>query len=361
MVSEESRALVHKYRNGIRRKYTFYFIAVAMIALMSVYSLSISKVDITLVQSMEIIWNHLTGNLPVRSEDYVGWWIDQIVVNDNAPRTIAGICVGAILAVCGTIMQSVTRNPLTDPYTIGISSAALLGVTISVVYGASVIPFFGDDVSKIVNAFVFALIPSFAIVFVSTFKRTSSTMMILIGIALMYVFSAITTFIKFNADPEEIEEIYEWSLGTLSSVDWIGVYLLIVAAIFIFVAMMCLSNRINVLGTGDNPAISLGENPVKVKIMCFVIISIATAISVCYTGTIGFVGLVGPHLARLLVGNNNKLLIPLSFVIGALMVVGADCIVRSLPNVLPVGVITALIGSPIFLYFLYRQRKGYVW
>lgn len=329
--------------------------------MISVYSLSISRVDISFIEAMQIVWNHIVGDVPNRSEDYIAWWVDQIVVNDNAPRTIAGICVGATLAVCGAVMQSVTRNPLTDPYTIGISSAALLGVTVAVVYGMSIVPFMGHGTSMIVNAFVFALIPAVAIVFVSTFKKTSSTMMILIGIALMYIFNAITTFIKFNADPEQIAEIYEWSLGTLSAVDWDGVATLIAAAAASLLVLLVMANRINVLGTGDNPSVALGESPVRVKIVCFVVISMVTAVAVCYTGTIGFVGLVAPHLARLLVGNNVKHLIPLSFIVGALMVVGADCIVRMLPNVLPVGVITALIGSPIFLYFLYKMRRGSTW
>lgn len=284
-----------------------------------------------------------------------------MVVNDNAPRTICGVCVGILLAVSGAVMQSITRNPLTDPYTIGISSAALLGVTIYIVFGICVIPFLDGDVGQIANAFVFSLIPAAAIVAVSTFKKTSSTIMILIGIALMYVFSAFTTFIKFNAAEEELQEIYEWSLGTLSSTDWGSVATMVVMSIILIVGMVLLANKINIISSGDKEAVSLGESPVRIRVICFVLISIGTAVAVCYTGTIGFVGLVAPHIARLFVGSNNKILIPASAILGGMMVVGSDCLVRLLPAVLPVGVITAIIGSPLFLYFLFKQRRKSVW
>ena len=361
MVSEYVERSVRAYRRADRRRLLYALLMILTIFAVCVYSLSISRVDISFVQAMEVIWNNITGDLPSRTEDYLSWWIDQVVVNDNAPRTICGVCVGILLAVSGAVMQSITRNPLTDPYTIGISSAALLGVTIYIVFGICIIPFAEGSTGQIVNAFVFSLIPAAAIVLVSSFKKASSTMMILIGIALMYVFTAFTTFIKFNAAEEDLQEIYEWSLGTLSSTDWASVVPMVVMSVVIILTMVVLANRINIIGSGDKEAMSLGESPVRIRIVCFVLISVATAVAVCYTGTIGFVGLVAPHIARLFVGSNNKILIPASAIIGGLMVVGSDCIVRLLPAVLPVGVVTALIGSPLFLYFLFKQRKKSVW
>ncbi|MBO4797300.1 MAG: iron ABC transporter permease [Candidatus Methanomethylophilaceae archaeon] len=339
----------------------FVLIFIAAVFFVCVLSLTISRIDITFVQAMEVIYNHITGVIPDRKEDYAGWWIDQVITNDNAPRTICGVCVGAVLAISGAVMQSITRNPLTDPYTIGISSAAMFGVTITVVYGICAIPGLAGEEGKIVNAFVFALIPSAAIVFVSSFKKVSPTMMVLIGIALMYMFSAFTTFIKFNAESEKLQEIYEWSLGTLSKTDWGSVAVISSVFVLILVSMVILANRINVINAGEKESVSFGENPVRIRLVCFVIISLATAASVCYTGTIGFVGLVAPHIARLFVGSNCKILIPASAILGGLMVVGSDCIVRSISVDLPVGVITALIGSPLFIYFLFRQRRKAIW
>lgn len=361
MTTESVLSGVRDYRRRTSRRLLFAVLAIAAVALVSVMSLSISRVDISLVQALEVVWNHITGNVPLKSEDYSSWWIDQIVINDNAPRTIAGICVGAILSVCGAMMQSVTRNPLTDPYTLGISSAAMFGTTIAIVMGICIVPGLDGTAAQIANAFFFSLIPAMAVVLVSCFKRTTPTMMILVGIATMYLFNAFTTFIKFNADADAVEEIYEWGLGTLVKVDWTSMVPLIVTVALLTVLAMSLANRINVISAGDAYATSLGERSVIVRIVCFILISVAVAVAVCFTGTIGFVGLVGPHVARLFVGSNCKVLIPFSAIIGALMVVGADVLVRSLPHVLPVGVVTALIGSPLFLYFLYVQRRKSVW
>ncbi len=361
MASDFVRDGIRKYRSAGRRRLLYSLILIAVIFAVCVYSLSVSRLEMTFGQALEAVWNHITGNVPSRTEDYQAWWRDYVIVNDNAPRTICGVCVGIVLAASGAVMQSITRNPLTDPYTIGISSAALFGVTVFITSGFCIVPFLDGDSGKIANAFLFCLVPVFAIVAVSTFKRTTSTMMILIGIAIMYMFNAFTTFLKFNASEEDLQEIYQWGLGTLSFVGWNAVVMLIAASVILLIVMELLADRIDVVALGDKEAVSLGESPVKIRIVCLVMISVATAVAVCYTGTIGFVGLVGPHIARLFVGSGSKALIPTSALIGALMVVGSDCIVRMLPTVLPVGVITALIGSPLFLYFLYKQRKKSVW
>ena len=352
---------IRSYHLKTRHSIKVMLVFIMLISIISIYSLSVSRVDISFSQAFDVIMNHITGDLPIKAENYKEWWIDTVVIRDNAPRTICGICVGSILAVSGAVMQSITRNPLTDPYTIGISSAALLGMSISLVYGVCVVPFATGVVSNIINAFLFSLIPVVIITAISVVKKMSSTMMILIGIAMMYVFNAFTTFIKFNAEAEQIHEIFEWSLGTLTGVTWQAVSILIVVSILFIVASMFMATRINVISSGEKEALSMGENPVRIRLACLILVSIAVAVAVCFTGSIGFVGLVAPHIARLFVGSNCKILIPFSVIIGALMLVGSDVIVRLLPNVLPVGVVTALIGSPVFLYFLYKQRTRATW
>lgn len=357
MASDYVKREVSGYRARQHRKMLYYLAVAAVLFIICVLSLSISRLDISFGQVIEAIWNHIAGTVPDKDSAYLDWWIDRNVV-DNGARTVCGICVGAVLAMSGAVMQTTTRNPLTDPYTIGISSAALFGVTLSVIFGFCIIPGVGDEPSKMINAFVFALVPAAVIIIVSSMKRLTSNMMILVGIAMMYLFSAFTTFFKFNADSEKLEEIYRWSLGTLTDTTWDSVAVMVPAAILFLIVLMALVNRIDVLGTGDSASVSLGVNPVILRTGLFVIISAVTAIAVCYTGTIGFVGLVAPHIARLFVGSSNKLLLPLSAMIGAIMIVGADIIVRSIPQDLPIGVITALIGSPLFLYFLYKQRAN---
>jgi ABC-type Fe3+-siderophore transport system permease subunit len=262
------------------------------------------------------------------------------------------------LAISGAVMQTVTHNPLAEPYTIGISSAALFGVTISIALGMSVIPGLGKDAAIATNAFIFALIPALVIVLATTFRKLTPNMMVLIGIGMMYVFSAFTTLIKFNATEESLQEIYIWSIGTVGKIGWDELVPLSITAVLVIIGFYILSGRLNILMSGDKVCQSLGVNPFKLRIISFVLVSLGVAVCVCYSGTIGFVGLVAPHITRLFTGNNNKLLIPLSAISGALLILIGDIIVRMLPGGLPAGVITALIGSPLFLYFLFRQRAN---
>ncbi len=351
---------VARYRKKEYRRLMYILVFIAICFVVSFYSLSVSKFGVTMDDVFNSIVNHLTGNIPARGtgEQYYIWMLDKVIMDDNLPRAIGGVAVGATLAICGAMMQSITRNPLTDPYTIGISSAALFGVALSLCYGVCIIPVFSGDEAAIINAFVFSLIPATVIIFVSTFKKMSSTMMILVGIGMMYMFSAFTTFMKFNAEAETLHEIYAWSLGTLSKTDSTTTLPLILSFVLILLFSLFIANKINVMSTGDNMSKSLGVNPIRLRIVCFLVMSVATAVCVCYTGSIGFVGLVAPHIARLFVGSDNKILLPASAVLGAMMVIVSDITVRLLPGGLPVGTITALIGSPLFIYFLYRQRRN---
>ena len=346
---------IKTYRAKERRKVVLLFVMIAIIACAAIYSCTIETMTIRFSEVVEIIKKSLTDTPWTNRLEEVK---ANIIYTRSMPRTIVSILVGMSLAIGGAMMQSITRNPLTDSYTIGISSAAMLGVTIGVVYHICIIPFFNGDLASIVNAFLFALIPSAAIVLVSSFKKMSPNMMILIGIGIMYMFNAFSTFIKFNADPEALQEIYEWSIGSIGSiVGWNSIIPLIIGTIIIFAFGMYLANDINVLSSGDSMSKALGVKPVFTRVLCFVAISVSTGICVCFTGTIGFVGLVAPHIARLFVGSDNKILIPTSALLGAMMILLADILVRKLPGGLPAGVITALIGAPVFIYILYRQRQ----
>lgn len=339
-----------------QRKKMMIILAVFLIglAVLAIFSLAQSRFPTTFLQAWEVIYNRIVGIKPV---EYMDIMRDYIIFDSYVPRIICAICIGAALAVCGAVMQSITHNPLTDPYTMGLSSASLLGVIISIILGISIIPGLEGDGATIANAFIFTMIPAAIIIFLSTFKKINSTMMVLIGVGVMYVFNSVAVFIKINAEPEKLEEAYRWSVGTLSMTDWDSVAPVVIVTLIAVVSFTLMANRINIITTGDKTSQSLGVNPFRLRSICLVIISVVVATAVSFTGTIGFVGLVIPHITRLFTGNNNKLLIPFSAVLGAIMLLAADTIVRMIPYGLPAGVITALIGSPLFIYFLYRQRK----
>ena len=355
-MTERTRS-VHRKEYHSRRKMQIAVVAalVAALVILEIYSLSVNNFKVTFMEAWDAIYNRIRGIEPM---GYIDRMIDHVVIDVNLPRAVGALTVGTILAVCGAVMQTVTRNPLAEPYTIGISSAALFGVTISVALGLSIIPGLDKGAATGVNAFVFAMIPAMVIVAITTVRKLSPNMMVLVGVGMMYMFTAITTLIKFNASDEALHEIYMWSLGTLSKVGSGDMIPLIATALFVLIGFTFLANQINVLMSGDKVCQSLGVNPVVLRIICFVMVSLGVAVAVRYTGTIGFVGLVAPHITRLFTGNTNKLLIPLSALSGALLILVGDIIVRMLPGGLPCGVITALIGSPLFLYFLFKQRTN---
>ncbi|MCL1811703.1 MAG: iron ABC transporter permease [Methanomassiliicoccaceae archaeon] len=344
------------YKSHFRRSTMMILLLIFLIIITVIISISISQYPISLAEAYQIMIDHLKG---VEPTSYAERLKDHIVWEMNMPRAMGGIAVGAVLGVGGVVMQSIIKNPLADPYTTGISSGALFGVTLYVIFGFSVIPFSGGELAQMANAFLFALIPAGVIIFISSFKKMSPTMMVLIGIGVMYLFTASTTLLKFTANPDNLVEIYTWGVGSIGKITWDNIPLLVGAMAFIIFATLILSKSINVLTAGDNAATSLGVNPVRFRMLCLVIVSVTTAAAVCFTGTIGFVGLVAPHIGRIFVGSNSKYLIPCAACIGAFMLIAADCIARNAGTTgLPVGVITALVGSPLFLYFLIRQKKS---
>ena len=360
-MSEGSGYLKYAYRRHFRKSVLLTVIILVLTAVTVIVSISIAQYPIGFTEAYLILADHINGKIPAAppAGSYPDWLKHHIVWNMNLPRAIGGMAVGAILGLGGAVMQSIIKNPLADPYTTGISSGAMFGVTICAILGISFVPIGNGDLAQIINAFVFALIPAAVIIFVSSFKKTSPTMMVLIGIGVMYIFTASTTLLKFTASPETIEEIYRWSVGSIGRITWAALPFLLGAMAFIIAASMFLSNSINVLSSGDKSAMSLGVNPSRMRLICLVIVSVSTAAAVCFTGTIGFVGLVSPHIARMIVGSNIRYLAPCSAAVGGLMLLAADCIARNAGTTgLPVGVVTALAGSPLFLYFLIKQKKS---
>ncbi len=356
MDAESDSSLRVAYKRHFRKSVLLTAGMLILIFIVSIVSISISQYPMGFTETYHILMDHIRGVQPIT---YVERLKDMIVWDMNLPRAIGGVAVGATLGVGGAIMQSIIRNPLADPYTTGISSGALFGVTLYVILGFSVFPFVGGDTGLIINAFIFALIPAAVIIFISTFRKTSPVMMVLIGIGVMYIFTASTSLLKFTADPNSLADIYIWGVGSIGKVTWDNIPMLLGAMAFLLIFSMIMSKSINVLSAGDEAATSLGVNPARLRIICLIVVSIATATAVCFTGTIGFVGLVAPHIARIFVGSNTRYLIPCSAAVGGLMLIAAECIARNAGSTgLPVGVITALIGSPIFLYFLIRQKKS---
>ena len=335
------------YRRTLVRRVVFIAGCVVLCLLVMAYSITLGTYPITMSEVYHVIWDAIL-NIPQDSTDY---WV---VVDLRLPRIIGAIVCGFALAVCGTAMQSILKNPLADPYTMGISSGAGFGAAIALILGVELIAGGG----AVVNAFVFALIPMAVILLMSRVRRATPTMMILCGTSLMYMFNALTQLFMIVADPDDLSNVYSWMVGTLEDITYDNLPIIILVTVVGSIIVQLMAGRLNVMSTGDESARTLGVDVDKERLLLLILVTIVAATVVSFTGVIGFVGLVAPHVARIIVGSDNKYLIPAAGTFGALLMLFADMASRVLADSnLPVGVITACIGGPVFILLILRSSK----
>lgn len=354
---EDYDETVSRYQRYIFRKWLFMAACIIVIVCVAGYAVTIGAYDIKFLESYQIIWDHIWGN--VDPNDEVAVTKDYIVVTLRMPRIAVGIIAGAGLAVAGVVMQSTLLNPLADPYTTGISSGASFGATIAMTMGVTVAT---GQYAIVLNAFIFSLVPMFVIMAVAKIKSSSPTVMIMAGIAVMYIFNACTTVMMLWANPNDLQAVYEWQVGSVSRVTWDQVPIMFVVVLIGIIVMQLLSKKLNVLATGEDSANALGVNATQLRMINLLVVSLVSASIVSFTGLIGFVGLVSPHIARIFIGSDNRYLIPCSAVLGSALIVGADLVGRVIvaPATLQVGVVMAFLGGPMFLWLIMR-KKSQVW
>ena len=274
-----------------------------------------------------------------------------IIRNLRIPRVLTAMLTGAALALCGLVFQSVFRNPMADSYVLGISSGASFAVGLGFVVGISF-----ADVSLPVVAFIGSLLTT-ALLFSISRRNTGS--LLLSGIALNFFLSAMTTLTIYMSN-KQADNILFWTLGSLGNSSWTR--LLILAPVTAAATAVAGRNSaaMDLLLMDDSTAISSGLNIKATRMMLLVTASIVTATVVCFCGIIGFVGLMSPHFMRLLVGPKHRRLLPLSMLMGAVILLFADIICRFIiaPSELPIGIITSVLGAPVFLLLLRRKKHG---
>ena len=275
------------------------------------------------------------------------------------PRIFMSIIVGMGLAVAGTVMQGVLKNPLASPYTLGIASAAGFGAALAIISG---IGFLGTPYLWIIsNAFLFALLSSFLVLGLSKLKKASSETLILSGVAMMFLFSAMTSFLQYTGTTEEIAAVVFWLMGDLSKTTWLKVGIVSVIVFGTLPLFIKYAWDFNALSTGDETAKSLGVNVERVRLGGIILSSLVTAGTICFVGTIGFIGLVAPHISRMIIGGDHRFLLPTSCLIGAILLLAADTAARTIlsPLILPVGILTSFLGVPLFVYLIIKRKKEY--
>jgi iron complex transport system permease protein len=330
-----------------------------LLALVVFLAVDKGAVEISLAQCVSIVAHKLGLELPWRFTAEQEATLLQI----RLPRVLTGLLVGAGLGASGAAMQGLFRNPLADPSLVGISSGAALAATATVIVGDAVAFSLPPAVQLFAfpaAAFVGALVTSLLVYRLATIAgQTVVATLLLAGIAINALAQAFSGFLTFYATDTQIRSLTFWKLGSLGGATWLSLATLTPFILVPAILLPRLARPLNAMLLGESEAGHLGFEVERVKRLIVVLVALAVGASVAFTGLIGFVGLVVPHLLRLLMGPDHRRLLPGALLLGASLLVAADLVARTLvaPAELPIGVLTAIIGAPFFLWLLLRDRK----
>ena len=315
-----------------------------------VVSAAMGVARLPFVQVLTVIWEKLCSRSPVNA------LASAIIWDVRLPRILTAAIVGAGLSVSGVVFQGILRNPLADPYTLGISAGAAFGACVAFFFNMSYL----SGLSVGLCAFAGALMTLAVVLYLSggTAGGYSSNNLILSGIIVAAILSAGISFLKYAAD-ERVSVIIFWLMGSFAAKTWMDAGLAFTFVSLGVLVCLCFSRDLNLMALGDRAAASLGVDVKKSRLILLVAASLMAAVCVSVSGIIGFVGLLVPHMMRGIMGADNQWLMPVSLLAGAVLLLCADTFTRAvLPSELPIGVLTALIGGPFFCYVFKRQFSG---
>ncbi|MEM9707939.1 MAG: iron ABC transporter permease [Pseudomonadota bacterium] len=284
---------------------------------------------------------------------------EEVIIWDlRLPVATMAVVVGAMLGVAGAELQTILNNPLAEPFTLGLSSAASFGAAVAIVLGWSVLPGLGA-IFVTVNAFFFAMVASLFLFMVTRMRGANPETIILMGIAMMFTFNALLAFLQYGASELQLAQLIFWQLGSLARATWpkVGICLVVLAVILPY--FLSRSWALTALRMGEEKAAALGVNVSLLRLMVLGGVSLLSAVAVSFVGAIAFVGLVAPHIARMIAGEDQRGFLPLSALTGALILSGTSIASKAItPGIVyPIGMITSLIGIPFFVSLILSQRK----
>lgn len=336
---------------NLNRKGIILLMLIVLLAVM-IIATAVGAVYVPFFNTFKIILKNI--GLPINAVFPEGQ--EPIIFLVRFPRVLVAALAGTALAASGAVMQGMFRNPMADPGLLGISSGAGLGAVVAIKLGLTAVSLFFMPLF----AFAGAFLAIFIVYMLSCSKgKVPVLTLILSGVAVSTFLAAITNIVLTLSYDYQVKEFLFWTTGGLDGRRWEHVQLIFLPVIVSIILMFAYSRDINVLLMGEEEAKSVGLNAGKTRTILLILISTATASAVCVSGAISFVGLIVPHIMRLLVGPDHKILLPASAVGGAIFLVACDLISRVvvIPNELGVGIITALIGVPYFLYLLLKSKK----
>ncbi|TPG63483.1 FecCD family ABC transporter permease [Ewingella americana] len=280
-----------------------------------------------------------------------------IVWDIRLPYALMAIAVGMSLGLAGAEMQTILNNPLASPFTLGVSSAAAFGAALAIVLGIG-IPGVPDQWFISANAFIFALLAALMLDGITRWTRVASSGVVLFGIALVFTFNALVSLMQFIATEDTLQGLVFWTMGSLARASWVKLGVMLLAFFVLLPWSMMSAWKLTALRLGEDRAISFGIDVRRLRLGTLLRISILSALAVAFVGPIGFIGLVAPHIARLMFGEDHRFYLPASALIGALVLSMASVASKNLvPGVIiPVGIVTSLVGVPFFLSIILRHR-----
>ncbi|PIE52243.1 iron ABC transporter permease [Candidatus Fermentibacteria bacterium] len=344
------------YTGYTERKKYINLTGFVLLLVMIVAAISAGSVPIPVLQVLKVLF---TGTASRQ--------VQIIVLNIRLPQVLAAVAAGTGLAVSGTAMQSILRNPLGSPFTLGISNAAAFGASLAVMLlGTGIMHSTGADAVSITNpyittcsAFSACIVAAGVILLIARLGKASPEVMVLAGVSLASLFSAGTMLLQYFADDVQLAAMVFWTFGDLARASWREV--LLISSVTFGVSVYFILNiwNYNAIDAGDETAGSLGVSVERKRLAGMLAASLVTATIISFVGVIGFAGLVAPHMARRLLGDDHRYLIPGSMIAGALLLLAADTAARTVlsPRVIPVAIVTAFAGAPVFIWLLVRGYR----
>lgn len=322
------------------------------------YAVSVGTIPISTVEILTILCSQfgINGADQGQLNHYIVWQI-------RLPRSIAAVVTGIALAMGGVIMQSIFRNPLASPYTLGVSSGASFGAALAIVLGASL---FGIKLTQsgqaliAINAFLFGCLSLAFVYAVAQLKAGSTTVLLLAGVALGSLFGAGVSVLSYFSNNEALRNLTVWMMGGFWGVNWGALAILTPITLLALGVLFFYAWELNAISSGEEVAETFGVHVKRVQLITLMTVTLAASAAIAFSGIIGFVGLIAPHVTRSFVGADHRYLIPGAALGGGLMLLAADTAARTLlaPVEIPVGIITALFGVPFFLYILITREQS---
>ncbi|NWA01546.1 iron ABC transporter permease [Pseudomonas gingeri] len=284
---------------------------------------------------------------------------DQVIIwNVRLPYTLMAVLVGCALSLAGAEMQAILNNPLASPFTLGVSSAAALGASLVIVFPVSTV-WLSNNTAISLSAFVFAAASVFLLQAMSRLRGAGVESLVLFGIALVFSCNAVVALLQLVATEDVLQQLVFWTLGSVTRANWdkLGILALVIVVVMPF--SFSAAPRMTLLRMGEDRAMSFGVDVKRLRFASLLRISLLSATAVAFVGTIGFIGLVGPHIARILVGEDQRFLLPASALVGALLLSLSSIASKLImPGVIvPVGIVTALVGVPIFVLLVFKRGR----